>query len=194
MDASEFAMAYGLSTSIGLRAFLTLAVSSIAIHYGLFHLSPKFAWLGSTTTMWVLIVLAIAEFFSDKIPVVDNLMHGLYTAIKPISAAILAGAALPYASDTEMYIAMGLAALNAFGVHTAATGIRAVSTTTTLGVANPIVSVVEDGVAAIGIVLSVFAPFVAAAFAIVITIAIVWLARRIYLMLRSRQGTVPANV
>ena len=75
MDPSTFATAYGLSTSIGLRPFLTLALASIAMHFGYLHTSHAFAFLGSGGATWLLAGLAVLEFAADKIPIVDHALH-----------------------------------------------------------------------------------------------------------------------
>ena len=92
MDAQQFATAYALTTSIGLRAFVTLALASLAMHFGYLHPSPAFAWLGSDGATIALGVLAVLELASDKVPVVDHFMHVIHFATKPVAAAILVGA------------------------------------------------------------------------------------------------------
>jgi uncharacterized membrane protein len=183
VDAQQFAAAYSLSTAIGLRAFVVLALASVAMHFGYLHPSPAFAWLGSNGATFVFAVLAVAELLSDKIPVLDHFMHAIHFATKPIAAAVLVGSMVPVDGDTltpATYLAMGAGALNAFGVHTASATVRAGSTATTLGVANPFISLIEDVVAVVGTVLAVLLPLFAAALAVACTILVVLIARRVW--------------
>ena len=83
-------------------------------------------------------------------------------------------------SAPATYALMGVGALNALGVHTASATVRTASTATTLGLANPLVSLVEDGIAIVGVVLAVLVPVAAAALAIVCTALVLFLARRIW--------------
>lgn len=189
MDGSSFATAYGLSTSIGLRPFLVLAIASLAMHLGYLHPAQAFAYLGSDGATWLLAGLALFEFAGDKVPVLDHTLHVIHFATKPIAAALLVGSALPSTGgspDTATYALMGLGAFNALGVHAGVTTLRGASTAMTGGLGNPIVSVVEDVLALGATVLAIALPFVGAVIAIAMTIVLVVLARRIYVTVRNR--------
>ncbi len=194
MDGNQFATAYALSTSVGLRAFMTLALAAIAVHFGYLHPSAPFAWLGADGTMWTLLGLAALEFFADKIPAVDNALHAISFATKPLAAAILVGSAVPAGTpDAGLYTAMFLGAGNALGIHTASATARAASTAMTFGLGNPILSVIEDGIALAGVAISFFVPILGAFVAIVLTVFIVSLARRAWLYLRSKREPARAG-
>jgi hypothetical protein len=183
VDAQQFATAYALTTTVGLRAFVTLALASIAMHFRYLHPSASFAWLGSDGATLSLAALAVVELASEKIPIVDHFMHAIHFATKPIAAAILVGAVLPEPNgglNAVDYAAMAAGALNAFGVHAASATVRAASTATTMGVANPLVSIVEDLLAVAGVVLTLVVPVLAAIGALALTLAIVVLARRVW--------------
>ena len=192
MDSAGFATAYGLSTSVGLRPFLVLAVASLAMSLGYVHPSHAFAYLGSSGATWLLAGLAILEFAGDKLPVVDNALHAIHFATKPIAAALLVGSIVPGGGldgtsiDAATYATMGVAALNALGVHTGVTALRGASTTMTLGLANPLVSLAED-VLALGATTLAFAlPYVGAVVALVITIVLLFVARSVIRAVRGR--------
>src|SRR5579871_2858749 len=175
MDPNAFAAAYALSTSVGLRPFLTLALASVAMHFGYIHPSHAFLGLGSDGTTILLAVLAVVEFLGDKIPVVDHALHALHVAVKPVAAAILVGSIVPDMgpSDAVTYALMGTGALNALGIHGGVAGLRGVSTVTTAGLGNPVISFIEDIIAAGGTILAVFLPIAAAVIALVLTIALI---------------------
>ncbi len=189
MDGSSFATAYGLSTSIGLRPFLVLAIASLAMHLGYLHPAHAFAFLGSDGATWLLAGLALFEFAGDKVPILDHTLHVIHFATKPIAAALLVGSALPSTGgspDIATYALMGLGAFNALGVHAGVTTLRGASTAMSGGLGNPIVSVVEDVLALGATVLAIALPFVGALVAIALTIVLVVLARRIYVTVRNR--------
>jgi len=190
MDSTSFATAYALSTSIGLRPFLTLALVSLAMHFGYLHPAPAFAYLGNDGATWVLAALAAVEFISDKVPVIDHGLHVIHFATKPLAAALLVGSLVPDGSlDGGTYALMALGALNALGVHGGVTAVRAASTTMTLGTANPFVSVLEDVAAVMGTALALLLPWVAAVLAAVLTAVLVLVVRQLYLAVRRRNSS-----
>jgi uncharacterized membrane protein len=177
MDAAaQYALAYTLTTGAGLRGLLCLAVVSVVAHFGWMHPPQAFAWLGSTTAMVVLVAVAIADFIGDKIPVVDNALHVVHVVVKPAAAVILVGGSVHGHSNAELVTLMAVGAFNALGIHAASAAVRGTSTATTGGIANPFVSLFEDAIAALMLVLAFVAPLVAAALAIVLTIFIVRMA------------------
>jgi len=193
MDPSTFATAYGLSTSIGLRPFLTLALASIAMHFGYLHTSHAFAFLGSGGATWLLAGLAVLEFAADKIPIIDHALHVLHFATKPIAAALLVGTAVSTPGtgiDPASGLVMGLGALNALGIHTGVAAVRGASTALTFGAANPLVSLAEDVVAVFAAILSILLPIAGAVLAAMLTLVVLLVARHLYLELRRSRAVV----
>ena len=190
MDAvSQYALAYALTTSAGIRALLPLAAVSIAAHNGWIHPSGDFAWLGHGIVMWVLIGVAVLEMAADKIPFVDHAMHFVQIASKPAAAAILVAGTTHPQNHEQLIFLMVIGALNALGIHSAVVGARAASTATTAGLANPVLSTAEDAGSIGGIILAFFAPIVAAAFALILSVLLVVLGRQIYKRTRQRPAT-----
>jgi len=188
MDASDFATTYALTTAIGLRPFLTLALASLAMHLGYLHPSASFAYLGTQGATWLLAALAAIEFAGDKVPFVDHALQAAHFALKPVAAAILVGSAVPAsgpAPDATAYGLMALGALNALGIHTGITATRGASTALTLGLANPFLSLFEDVLAFGATVVAIAWPYAGAVCAVGLTLLIVLLARYVFLAARS---------
>ncbi len=181
MDPSMFAAAYSVSTSAGLRPFLTLAMASIAMHLGYLHPTHAFAYLGSDGATWLLGGLAVLEFGADKIPAVDHTLHVLHIATKPIAAALLVGAAIPDMGpgDAGTYALMGAGALNALGIHAGVATVRGASTVTTAGIANPFISLLEDMLAFGGFILAFAVPLLGAVLAIALTVLLMLAVRAV---------------
>lgn len=184
---TQYALAYALTTSAGLRGVLTLAAVSLAVHLGWMHPPPGFAWLGATTVTIALWAVALVDFAGDKIPVVDHVLHALNVVVKPVCAAILVGGTVHGQSEGAIVALMALGVLNALGVHAASATVRGASTVTTAGIANPAVSLLEDGGSLAMVVMAFVAPFVAAAVALVVTIAAFALARNVWRRVRGRR-------
>jgi uncharacterized membrane protein len=184
MDASgQFALAYALTTTAGLRGFLTLFAASVASHYGWIHPAGPFAWLGATSTTVVLGVFALLEILADKVPVVDHALHAVSFAVRPLAGAILVGSTIHTDNPGTLYTLMALGALNSLIVHSSSAAARAASTIGTLGAANTPISAGEDATAVGGIILAFLHPYLAAILAaigvfVLIVIAITWLSLR----------------
>jgi len=196
MDPLFFATAYTLSTSAGIRPFLTLALASLAMHFGYLHPAHEFAFLGSDGATVLLASFAMLEFVAEKIPVVDHALHALHIGIKPVAAAILVGSAAPDLQGdgtSYAYALMGASALNALGVHAGVATIRGASTATTAGLANPFISLIEDAATVVSTALAVLAPLAGAALALVVTFALILAARTIVRHLRPRAVAVRSS-
>lgn len=178
--SSQYALAYALSSISGLRGFLVLFGAALAAHAGLLHPNSTFAWIGSDSAMWILGGATLVEFLADKIPAVDNAMHALQTITKPVAGAIVAGSVVPGHTDLMTYVLMAAGATNALAIHGSVAGVRAGSTLGTFGMLNPVLSVIEDVLAVGGVVLALFAPFTAAAIALVAFVAVLAVARWVW--------------
>ncbi len=181
---SQYALAYALTTSAGVRALLPLAAASVAARYGWIHPSGEFAWLGHTLVMWILIGIAALEMVADKIPLVDHAMHFVQIASKPAAAAILIGGTTHPHNNEQLIFLMVIGALNALGIHGAVIGARVASTAGTGGFASPFLSAVEDAGSIGSIVVAFVAPVVAAVLALIFTVLLVIAARHIYRRMR----------
>lgn len=169
MDPHALALAYGLSTLAGLRASYVLLAVAIALRTHVVALPAALAWLGSDIAIALLVLAALAEFFSDKIPALDNLLHAVHAVLAPAAGAVAASTAGPDLGPwSDLLIALG--AGNALAVLGVRAGTRAGSTATTLGAANPFLSVIEDVLAVGGIALAFLAPAALAVVALIATL------------------------
>ena len=152
----------GLAASSGLRAFLPLLLLSAAFKWNFFGFSvgQNFAWLASDTAFFALLCGTLVEIAGDKIPVVDNFLDTIGTVVRPAAGA-LATVAVLNANDPATATLLGIIVGGpiALGVHAAKAGTRGASTLSTAGVANPVLSVVEDIAALFLGVVSLAVPF-----------------------------------
>lgn len=155
-------MGIGLASAVGFRVFLPLLVLSLAAHYNLIPLNDSWQWLGSLTAIIALGVATVVEIFGYYIPWVDN---ALDTVAIPLAA--LAGTAVMVASISDLgpVITWALAIIAGGGTAAAIKGntsaARLTSTSTTGGLANPVLTTVETGTAILMSLLSIFLPVVA---------------------------------
>jgi hypothetical protein len=168
-------MAFGLSTSAGLNAYIPLLTIALVdrLTDGLVDLQGPWTWLSSWWTIGVLGVLLVVEVLVDKVPAVDTINDVIQTVIRPAAGAIL------FAASTRVIglhpvLAAICGVILAGGVHAVKAGGRPVVTATTGGTVNPIVSVVEDVISAVMSFVSVAAPYLVLAMAVIIISLIAW--------------------
>jgi hypothetical protein len=151
-----------LAASTGLNVFLPLLLLSLAgrFHIGDVTLGGSFAWLASDAAIIALSVATVVEIVADKVPALDHLLHLVATVAKPVAGALAASAAVGGTMDVTLAAIVGLiiGAPVAFGMHTVKSGTRVLSSGTTAGLANPLVSFVEDVVSAALSLIGIFLP------------------------------------
>jgi hypothetical protein len=187
MDPHDLALAYSLSTIAGFRAALTILAVTIAIHVHAIAPPPSMGWLGSDETLAVAAFLAVADFFGDKVPWVDHVLHAIHTVLAPAAGGISAVAVDPNAGGAAAVLGLAGAG-NALGLHALRATTRVGTTAVSLGLLTPVVSLLEDVVAVAGIVLAFFSPFIVAALALVATIVVVAVVSRVARSANTRAG------
>ncbi len=171
----------GLAAATGLRTFLPLLLVSAAARFDLFGLDlhEKVAWLESDPALIALAAATVIELLADMVPILDHGLSLLGTVTRPAAGILAAGSVFVGVDPMVAAIAgliIGLPTALAF--HTAQSGTRLASTATTGGLANPIVSVVEDVLAFIMVLVALAAP-------ILVPLALILLLVAIWRMVRA---------
>ena len=166
-----------IAAAAGLRAFLPLLAIGLAGRFGLIHLQPGADWLTGTPALVCFGTATVVEIVGDKIPVVDHALDAIGTFLRPIAAALAAyGVLVHWPAPWAQIVALALGA-GAFAVHAAKAKARIGSTAVTMGAANPVLSVVEDGVSILIVVVALVAPLVVLALLLLLAWAFVRLFR-----------------
>ena len=162
----------GLSAACGFRVFVPLLVMSIASLLGWFEPMKGFEWLAMPSVCIALAVATVCEVAAYYIPWVDNMLDTVATP-----AAMIAGTLTTMAvSSGEMSQFASWAAAIIIGGGTAGAvqmstvAVRGVSTATTGGVANPLVSTGEWIGAFLLSILSLIVPVLVVVLIIVLAI------------------------
>lgn len=171
------ALGISLAAAVGFRVFVPLLVVAIAARCGWMDLPPAWAWAGSATAIAMLTVAAVAEIAAYYLPGVDNLLDALAAPLAVVAGTLLVAAPLwdlpPLLKWTTAVIAGGGAA----GITQGLTSLlRAKSTLTTGGLANPVVSTGELGGALLLSILALLMPVLAL---LLLAVALVMIFRRI---------------
>jgi uncharacterized membrane protein len=151
-----------LAAVAGLRAFLPLAVLGLAGRMGWIGLGPDFTWLASTPALLAFWSASVAELLGDKVPVVDHALDAAGTALRPAAGALALTAVTTHAGPlwaTVLAIVVGGSAAGM--VHLGKASARLGSSALSFGIANPLLSVVEDLVSGFLAILAVVVPLLA---------------------------------
>ena len=182
-EAHLFAIGILLAWLAGIRVYLTVFGVGIAGAFGWLDLPPA---LEVATSPWVLGVsgvLAVAEFFADKIPGVDSGWDLVHTLARIPAGAFLAAASLSPDGD----LGAGMLATGAgvaLASHVLKSGTRVLLNTSPEPVTNLGASVTED-VAVVGALALAFAhPWLALLLVVAISVSIAllvwWLWRKLF--------------
>ena len=182
-EAHLFAIGILLAWLAGIRVYLTVFGVGIAGAFGWLDLPPA---LEVATSPWVLGVsgvLAVAEFFADKIPGVDSGWDLVHTLARIPAGAFLAAASLSPDGD----LGAGMLATGAgvaLASHVLKSGTRVLLNTSPEPVTNLGASVTED-VAVVGALELAFAhPWLALLLVVAISVSIAllvwWLWRKLF--------------
>lgn len=170
----------GLAASVGFRVFMPLFALSLASYFNVWELNENWEWIGSLTALITLGVAMLIEIFAYFIPWVDNLLDSI-----AVPLAAIAGTAVMVSTvaNLDPLITWSLAIIAGGGTATAiktagATG-RVASSTITGGIANPVISTVETGTAAVVSTASIFAPILAIIMVVCILLFIFWMYRKL---------------
>jgi Domain of unknown function (DUF4126) len=151
----------GLAAATGLRTFLPLLMLALAARYDFFGiaLNDETAWLGSNAAIAALTLATIIEIAADKIPLVDHALSAVGTVARPLAGALAAWAVFSDLDPVAAALAgLILGAPTALAVHGAQAATRLASSGATGGLANPLLSVVEDALSAVTAAVAMAAP------------------------------------
>jgi hypothetical protein len=156
------ALAVALAACAGLRAWLPLLLAGALSRTGWLQLGDSFQFLGSNKALVVFAIATTLELVGDKFPAVDHALDLIGTPLRPAAGALLAASVLGHISDplTAVVLGTALGAPAAIVPHATKSVLRAASTTLTAGLANPVLSVLEDAFTLMLFALAVLVPLV----------------------------------
>lgn len=154
------ALAIALAASAGLRAWLPLLLAGSLARLGVLDLGSSFQFLASNKALVLFGVATTIELVGDKIPAVDHALDVIGTPLRPLAGAVLAASVLGTVTDPLTSVVLGTAvgAPSALVPHAAKSALRAASTAATGGLANPVLSLIEDAIALLTFILAVLVP------------------------------------
>lgn len=167
----------GLSAACGFRVFVPLLVMSVAAHAGHLQLSPGFQWIGTWPATVAFGAATMLEIVAYLIPWLDHLLDAVATPAAVVAGVVVSASLIV---DVSPLLRWSLAIIAGGGsaavVQAATVSVRATSTATTAGVANPAVAVGESVASFFTSMVSLVVPLLAIA---VLSVAIGLLLRRL---------------
>ena len=159
------ALGIGLAACAGLRAWLPLLLTGALARTGVIEIGPSFAFIGSDRALILFGLASAIEILADKIPAVDHALDVVGTVLRPLAATVLAASVFGSFADPVTAVALGAAvgAPTALVPHAGKSLLRAASSAFTGGLANPVLSILEDLIALALFVLAVLLPVLAGA-------------------------------
>ncbi len=171
------ALGFALAAAVGLRIFVPLLVVSAAAYTGHIELSGGLAWLGSPAALIVLAVATLLEIVAYKVPWLDNLLDAAGAPVAVLAGTLMMASALEGADPLLRWTMAAIAGGGTAGaVHGSLAVLRKLSSLTTGGLANPLISAAEGiGSLALSVValLVPIAALVAAALTVALVVALV---------------------
>ena len=196
----QFLLAIGLAASCGLRAWLPLLAVGLAARFQWLSLHESFLFLARMDILAVLVIATVIELLADKIPAIDNLLDSISFFLRPVAGAVLASS-LMIPSDPGIAGILGVifGGGAALSVHSAKALVRAKSTATAFahgGLGNTTLSIAEDLIVGVLVLLTVWFPWLALAAAFILlagAIGIIYLAvkagKRIFRLFRRGEAS-----
>ena len=189
--AALIGTAASLSLLSGWRVYLCVLATGLAMHFGWLPLPEHLHGLRVLANPWIIAAAAVgvlAEFFADKVPLIDLLWDAVHTAIRPVGGALLAMAVVDANDPSWQILSLLLGGSGSLIAHAAKSGSRAVVNASPEPFSNIVVSTSED-VTVTGLLIAAIAnPILAIGVGIIVaggSIALIVAVRR---LLRSLTG------
>ena len=154
----SLSLGLGLAAACGFRVFIPPLMMGVGSRLDLYKLEGSFVWVDDTWAIAIFAFATLLEIGGYFIPWIDNLLDAVATPAAIIGGIFVTSASLegeldPSAQWTLSVIAGGSVS-GVIQLGTVAT--RAISTGTTGGLANPIISLLEAVASILCILISLF--------------------------------------
>ncbi len=178
----------GLAAACGFRVFVPMLIAGIAVKAGSWGVTPSMEWIGSWPALIAFGTATALEIASYYVPWVDNALDTVATPAAVIAGSLTAATFItgfdPMSQWAMAIIAGGGTAAT---VQTLTVATRAMSTVTTGGLGNPVVSTVEAGAATALSIVAVVVPIVA----VLLVVALFILLLRFFTRRRAHRQLQP---
>jgi hypothetical protein len=182
---STIAMAMGSSWVSGIRLYAAVATLGLLGRFAHLNLPGELSIL---TNWWIIGIasgLLLIEFFADKIPYLDSTWDVIHTFIRIPAGAVLAAAAFGDFDRKVQLVALLVGGGLAFSAHGTKATARAAVNLSPEPFSNVVVSLIEDVVAVVSIVLAFLLPIVLILLVTAFVVFSIFFLPKIYRLLRG---------
>lgn len=181
----------GLAAASGFRVFLPMFAVSLASYMGWIPMNEHFQWLSGLPTLITTGIATIVEILAYYIPYIDHLLDTLSVPLATVAGSVLfASQFADLGTFPQWALALIAGGGTAAAISSGFAGTRAASTATTGGLGNSVVATTETAGAGIMSVLAMAAPVIAAIFAVVLVIVVIFVGRKAWRKLRSSKDVI----
>ena len=167
-----FSLGLGLAAASGFRVFLPPFLYGLAIRFDYTPLDIPVQgaseWMSSDVGLILLGSAMVLEILAYYIPWLDNLMDTIASPAAMISGIVMLSSTLV---ETDPFVQWSLSIIIGGGVsgtiQIGTVSIRALSTMTTGGIANPLISTAEAGACTVCTILAILLPLLALIFSLI---------------------------
>lgn len=155
---STLAIGLGASWVSGIRLYAAVATLGLLGRFANLNLPGE---LDVVTNWWVIgvaLFMFVVEFIADKIPVVDSVWDVIHTFIRIPAGAVIAATAFGDFDRSVQVVALLVGGGLALSSHGTKAATRALINTSPEPVSNVVVSLAEDVLVIVAIVLALFLP------------------------------------
>ena len=154
----SLSLGLGLAAACGFRVFIPPLMMGVGSRLDLYNLEGSFVWVDDTWAIAIFTVATLLEIGGYFIPWIDNLLDTVATPAAIIGGIFVTSASLEGELDTSaqwtLSVIAGGSVSGVIQLGTVAT--RAISTGTTGGLANPVISLIEAVASILCILISLF--------------------------------------
>lgn len=181
---STLSLAFGSAWTSGINLYATVTVLGLLQKFGATQLPLGLTVLDNWWIIGIGAFLFLVEFFADKIPYVDSVWDVVHTFIRIPAGAIVAYAATSEVNSTVAVIATLLGGGLALTSHGTKAALRATANLSPEPFSNWVLSLVEDGIAILGTILAVIAPFLIMTILGVFLLFFIWFIPKVWRAMR----------
>ncbi len=189
---STLSLALGSAWTSGINLYATVTVLGLLQKFGAAKLPGG---LDALDNWWIIGVaggLYLVEFFADKIPYVDSVWDVIHTFIRVPAGAIVAYAATNHLDSSITIPATLLGGGLALSSHGTKAALRVGANLSPEPFSNWVLSLAEDAIAFIGVLLAVFAPMIIASVLVVFVLFFIWFWPKVFRAIRRMLKAVGA--
>ncbi len=182
---STLTLALGSAWTSGINLYATVSVLGLLQKFTSYEIPGGLDVLDNWWIIGVAGGLYIIEFVADKIPYVDSVWDVVHTFIRVPAGAVIAYSAAADIDVTFSVIALLLGGSLALSSHGTKAALRAGANLSPEPISNWVLSISEDVIAFVGVLLAVFAPVLIAIILVVFAIFFLWFAPKIFRAIRG---------